>query len=216
MLLFALDAAPSLGSRFAEWFSGTLVGELLAYLKTTYFSVHLGIYEHFSSGEVAERNLEWALFALWIGVVVASIAFLCRKNLVRRYLNALYDAKADAPERAKTLEELGLKKGRGVRKLLSRPTLLARLTQVIVEGGAGESPEAKAPAFVPALNRSFFELATSRLFLPADDLEILLPRYRQKGHPALSLIATILVSIVVLALVMHFLPAALGLLDAIL
>ena len=215
-MFFALEAAASKSS-FAEWFSGTLVGELMTYFKTKYFSVKLGNYEHFPSGEIAERNLEWALFALFLGVVAASIVFLCRKNLVSRFLNALYDGKADAPERAKTLQELGLKKGRGVRRMLCRPTLLARLTQVIVEDGAGKpQEEAKAPAFVPALNRSFSELSCAKLFLPAEDLEILLPRYRQKGHPALMLVATILVSIVVLALVMHFLPTVLGLVDAIL
>ena len=101
--------------------------------------------------------------------------------------------------------------------MLCRPTLLARLTQVIVEDGAGKAQEeAKAPAFIPALNLSFSDLAEAKLFLPAEDLEILLPRYHQKGRPVLMLLATILVSIVALALVMHFLPTVLGLVDAIL
>ena len=210
MLRFAADAAPSAWSRFVEWFSGTLLGELLVYLKTKYFSVHLGSYEHLASGRYAERNLEWILFALFLGAIVAAIASVRYKRLASRFLLALQSAGASAPESAKTLEELGVAKSGALRRMLARPTPLSRLTQAIRENGEGKNEP------IPALTLSSKELLNAKFFLATENLETLLPRCRQKGHPALILAITIVVSIVALALVMRFLPAVLGLLDAIL
>ena len=188
--------------------SSTLVGELLTYLKTKYFSVHLGNYEHIATGPDTERTLEWALFALFLGIIVASAASIRYKRLVNRFLTALQNAGADVPERAKTLGELGFGKSLALRRLLFRPTPLARLMQAVVGEGKSEP--------VAILTLSFRELSSACFFLTTENLEALLPRYRQKGHPALVLTLTIVVSIVALALVMRFLPAVLGLLDAIL
>ena len=195
-------------------FSSTLVGELLVYLKTKYFSVHLGNYEHVASGPAAERTLEWALFALFLGIIVASAASIRYKRLVTRFLSAVKSAEAFSPASARTLDELGLEKYRAIRRLLFRPTPLARLTQALTESGAGENE--KAPAAVPALTLSLAVLSSARFFLSAEDCETLLSRYRQKGHPALVLTLTILISIVALALTMRLLPLVLGLVDAIL
>ena len=188
--------------------SSTLVGELLAYLKTKYYSVHLGNYEHIATGPDTERTLEWALFALFLGIIVASAASIRYKRLVNRFLTALQNASADAPERAKTLGELGFGKSLALRRLLFRPTPLARLMQAVVGEGKTEP--------VAILTLSFRELSSARFFLTTEDLEALLPRYRQKGHPALVLTLTIVVSIVALALTMYLIPLVLGLLDAIL
>ena len=209
-MLFAADAAPTLWERFVEWFSGTVVCELFVYLKTKYFSLHLGSYEHLSSGSAAEENLEWILFALFLGAIVAAFASIRYKRVCFRFLSALQSAGATSSESAKTLSELGLKKSISLRRLLFRPTPIARLTQAIRESGEGKTEP------IPALSLSLRELSSAKFFLPAEDLENLLPRYRQKGHPALVLAITIIISIVALALVMRYLPAVLGLLDAIL
>ena len=209
-MLFAADAAPTLWERFVEWFSGTVVCELFVYLKTKYFSLHLGSYEHLSSGAEAEQSLEWILFALFLGAIVAAFASIRYKRVCFRFLSALQTASATSPESAKTLSDLGLRHSLSLRRLLFRPTPIARLTQAIGVGGEGEIEP------IPALSLSFRELSSAKFFLPTDDLESLLSRYRQKGHPALALTLTIIVSIVALALVMRYLPVVLGLLDAIL
>ena len=230
MLLFARIALGKAG----DWFSKTLVGELLVYLKTRYFTLQFGNYEHLPVTEDARKSLEWFLFALFLGVIVAVAAYLRHRAIASSLLSALKSHEATEEGSAKTLAELGLEKRPAIRRLLARPTPLSRA--VLIAKEEASQPEAtaeevlstetsteitptaakKEPDNIPALTLGTKELSSARLFLPTEELESLEAHYRQKGHPALILAATILLSTVALALVFRFLPVVLGVVDSIL
>ncbi|MBQ7172771.1 MAG: hypothetical protein IJR88_01450 [Clostridia bacterium] len=217
-------------SKFTDWFSKTLVGELLAYLKTRYFTLQFGNYEHIPVSESFRHSLEFLLYALAIGIVVAVAAYLRHRAVAWSLLSALESAEATAPDKAKTLEELGLAKRFSIRRILARPTPLSHKVLVAKEAAEAAEPTEEAPAEspdgepqkaekapdIPALALDSKELAATPLFLPGEDLASLKEHYRRRGHPALVIAVTVLLSTVTLALVMRFLPFVLGLVDTIL
>lgn len=219
--------------KFTDWFSTTVVGELLAYLKMRYFTLQFGNYEHIPVTEDFRHSLEFLLYALAIGIVVAVAAYLRHRAVAWSLLSALESADATAPDKAKTLDELELGKRRSIRRILARPTPLSHKVLVAketaepteleepIEEAPAESPDGepqtteKAPD-IPALALDSKELAATPLFLLKEDLASLKEHYRRRGHPALILAVTVVLSTVTLALVMRFLPFVLGLVDTIL
>ena len=149
--------------QLAEWYHGSLIYELLNYLKETYFTVKFGEYENFSIGETAASTIESMIPALAIALVIAAIMTARVRINQGRFVRRLLKNDCLSPASAKSLLELDLFRNGAIRRELLRGTNLRMvvrcvhadgtetgvgilLDQVYSAQAAAEEPVADAPA----------------------------------------------------------------------
>ena len=191
MLVFQSAAfAATLWERLVSWYHRSAFRELITYLDDRYFSVDLGVYQHFSvsaqTGSVV-RNL---ILGLALGLILAAGISCYLKTVHGGFVRRLLAEGCTTPETAKSLYELG-----------SGGTIGARVHRV---GAVGE------PAS-DAVN-----LSAARFYIPEDLRYRAEFRYEKKGSGAPMMILTVVLTVVAAALLCHFLPQLLGLADVIL
>ena len=95
-----------------------LLGELREYFYETYFSPDFSGYKYINLGN-NNTTLAQLLFGLAIGAIIACIINYVYKQKLGIFIRKLLKNEAFSPENAYTLEELGLKKKRLLRRSLS-------------------------------------------------------------------------------------------------
>ena len=84
----------------------------------------------------AAFNLSVLIIGLLLGGLLATIATVFYQRIVNRFFIALRREGATSPKTAKTLDELGFKPMFGMRRaLLSRTSIVRKLTSVVLEDG---------------------------------------------------------------------------------
>lgn len=203
MLVFQSAAfAATLWERLVSWYHRSAFRELITYLDDRYFSVDLGVYQHFSvstqTGSVV-RNL---ILGLALGLILAAGISCYLKTVHGGFVRRLLAEGCTTPETAKTLYELGYFHNISIRNQLRSGGTIGALVHRVEAVGEPASDAAN--------------LSAARFYIPEDLRYRAEFRYEKKGSGAPMMILTIVLTVVAAALLCHFLPQLLGLADVIL
>ncbi len=185
-----------------SWYHRSAFRELITYLDDRYFSVDLGVYQHFSvsaqTGSVV-RNL---ILGLALGLILAAGISCYLKTVHGGFVRRLLAEGCTTPETAKSLYELGYFHNISIRNQLRSGGTISALVHRV--GAVGE----------PASDAT--NLSAARFYIPEDLRYRAEFRYEKKGSGAPMMILTVVLTVVAAALLCRFLPQLLGLADVIL
>lgn len=194
--------AVTLWDRLVGWYHRSVFRELIDYLDTTYFSVDLGIYQHFSVSSQTGSVVKNLILGLAFGFILAAGISCYLKTVHGGFVRRLLAEGCNSPETARSLYELGYFHNISIRNQLRRGGTIGALVRRV--GAAGE----------PATDAT--DLSAARFYIPEDLRYRAEFRYEKKGSGAPVLILTVVLTVVAAALLCHFLPQLLGLADVIL
>ncbi len=188
----------------SEWYQGSLIKELLDHLTDRYFSVDLYVYDNFSFATGTAGKLQSIIFAVVIGMLLASIITVYLRAVPGGFVRALLKAEANSPESAATLRQLGYFRSSAIRRELSRGVNLRRVVMQAEEvaGHAQESGEVSKNDTHPQK----IDFLTARFYIPEELRFRAENRYNTKGSDLRLLILTPIIVLILAALVGYFLP----------
>ena len=146
-------------------------------------------------------TLASVIFPLIAGVILAVCAMFFVKKTTGRFVKALLDEKADAPETAKTLAELGYQK-KPLLKYALRPgsTLRKIVLTAPADGQSEETPDAASAAETPISENT-------RFYIPEDKAYRAETTYNPDGMSILLLLLIVLALIVLSFVLLSLIPA---------
>lgn len=188
-------------------------GDILDYLRETYWEADFGYYENFDLHINGLTLGQLIIFAM-LACLVASLCVSYQRTYLGQLVRALYAREAFDEGSALSLGELGLAKKSLLKLELGRPQTVLRKSIRYV----GESE----PRYVDAKGRIHYrthevlDFEKLRFYLPEGLRERAIIRFSGKGSGAKSFLLSILVAVVGTALLIHLLPALFSFADAIL
>lgn len=194
--------AATIWDRLVEWYQRSVFRELIDYLDETYFSVDLGIYQHFSVSSQTGSLVKNLILGLALGFVLAAGISCYLKTVHGGFIRHLLAEGCTSPESAKTLYELGYFHNISIRNQLRSAGAIGALVRSV--GADGEPTSGAA------------DLSGAKFYIPEDLRDRAEFRYEKKGSGALSTVLTVVLTLIAAALLCHFLPQLLGLADVIL
>lgn len=202
----------------------TLLRELWDYFVENYFTLDLGQYENLgfsgtNSGGLI--NLSWAIIALCLGMIIASILAVYEKRGLGEFVRKLIYEECYTPESAKTLTQLGFRKNVAVRGALRSGSLSKVVKCAQKQAYDAEIEQKRAlyeqnaqkgdPAFKSFAYKINFE--TDTFYIPKDESYAADVRYDKKGSGLLTVLIVTIVAVVLSAFIIFMLPDVLQLLD---
>lgn len=194
--------AATLWDRLVDWYHRSAFRELIDYLDETYFSVDLGIYQHFSVSARTGSLVKNLILGIAIGLIVAAGISSYLKAVHGGFIRRLLSDGCTSAETAKSLSELGFFHNISIRNQLRSGGTFGALVRSV--DAAGEPASAAT------------NLSVARFYIPEDLRDRAEIRYDRKGSGAPALILTIALTVIGAALLCYFLPQLLGLADVIL
>ena len=150
-----------------------------------------------SNGSVTPELIIWALL---IGFCIALAMALFSKRYMGKFVHTLLSQKIDAPEKAKTLEELGYKNNPFVRMALVGKSAYSGL---IFE--KSEEVIYKGDSVLPAVRRKV-DFDSARFYIP----KLLFPRaqirYEKKGTHVMALVVGVIAFFALAMLALYYMP----------
>jgi hypothetical protein len=148
------------------------------------------------------------VIGLYIGIVIASLCAFYNRRVLGKLIRRLDAEGCDSPENAKTLEGIGLDKnifikfslmcGGAVRRVVAfSPTDTTRVGGIIAYA---------------SLNKERYRLEDP-IYLAPEKRDGTLSRFRAKGSGWISVLLTVVLGLVVVALIMRFAPFAVRIID---
>jgi len=194
----------SLWEKISGWYQNSLLRELINYISEQYFTMELGTYDNFAISGTSGATLRNMILAVAAGIILASLMTLYNRRGLGGFVRRLIAEKADSPENAKTLMELGYFRSTMIRRELARGTAL-RMVVRSPEKEAFENRETKTPkkGIEPAYKHDFM---TARFYIPEDLRARAEVRFDLKGSGWLPTLITIAVTVVAASLMCWFLP----------
>ncbi len=114
----------SLIDKLHAWYEGSLLRELVIYIKETYFTLEFGVYDHISIDPAsANTSVLRIVLGIMLGLIVASAMITYTRTNTSKFIKSIKNAGADSPENAKTLAELGAFRSAFVRRELKNGAL---------------------------------------------------------------------------------------------
>ena len=120
----AAATAPSLWERIAEWYQGSFIAEMLAYLSERYFSVDFGNYENISLSSGAGGTARNLILAFAAGFIIAFLFSAYTRVVLGGFVRRLNAEQCNSLATAKTLFELGYFRNVSIRSALAKGTAL--------------------------------------------------------------------------------------------
>lgn len=194
--------AATIWDRLVGWYNRSVFRELIDYLDTTYFSVDLGVYQHFSVSSQTGALVKNLILGLALGLILAAGISCHLKTVHGGFVRRLLAEGCNSPETAKSLYELGYFHNISIRNLLRSGGAIGALIRSTEAAG---EPASVSP-----------DLSHARFYIPEDLRYRAEFRYEKKGSGVPVLILTAVLSLVAAALLCYFLPQLLGLADVIL
>ena len=205
--VFFSAAAPSLGEQIAGWYQNSTLGELIAYFKETYFTMLFGAYDHFSVTEQTANMINKIIPALIWGIIIASLAaFYCRR-IVGDFVRTLVKKEAIDADAAVTLLDTGAFRSTVVRRELCRGAFLRKVVFCREEQNFLNEKGKDATYKI--------DFTKDHFYIPADLKDRAEIRFDKKGSGWLSVVLTIVLVPVVVALICRFMPNVLHLVDSV-
>ena len=209
----------SLWEKIAEWYQGSLIHELLEYLSQTYFSVDFGTYEHFSVSGTSGGTVRNMILAIALGIIIAAVLTAYTREGLGGFVRRLIKEDALAPEKSKTLMELGYFRSTMLRRALSRGSALRMVVRCTEQEafeanraeqgtdavGTADKPKAKIP-FLKGTSEYRMDFTTARFYIPEDLRHRAEIRFDKKGSGWIPVIVISVVTVIAASALCFFLP----------
>ena len=196
----------SFWEKIAIWYQNSTLGELITYLRETYFSIRFGVYDNFS---ITERNVSVVnklIPALIWGIIIAAIAtFFCRR-VVGEFVRTLCEKEAFSPETGMTLFDTGLFRSTVIRRELSRSAFLRKVVFC---------PEEQAFLLEKGKDATYkIDFMKDHFYIPEDLKYRAENRFSAKGSTWIYVVITVVAVPIVVGLLCRFMPNILQLIDS--
>ena len=159
------------------------------------FSITVKNYQHIPFDAADATMLQFIIWGVCIGAVLASLLSLYQQNIPGKLVRALLKSAAHTEEKAVTLADLGLAGRPLINRELRRGLMLKKFV---------------LPAQATA------EDGTPRYYIPEELKYRAATRYEKKGNSLVSFIFTTLLAVAIAVLLMKLIPPILSMVDAIL
>ncbi|MBQ9784404.1 MAG: hypothetical protein IJW29_09840 [Clostridia bacterium] len=221
--------------RLIGWYEQSVLRELINYIIDKYFTVHFHIYEHISIGPSSNDAARTLIFGIAIGIVIATVMVARTRTKLGGFLRRMIAEDCMAPERAKTLSELGEFRNSAVRHELSRGVTLRKyvkcceeeafLTELSAKQAVNETKteEKKPKRSFWARVLSFFtgkapddfqvDFTKAHFYIPEDLKYRVEVRFEKKGSGWLPVVLSFVGAILFIILACRFLPDILQMMD---
>ena len=202
----------------------SLIRELWDYYVGKYFTVRFEEYnyQHLSVNGGGLLSVRAVIVALFLGIIIASAVSMFQKRTLGDLVRALDREDANSPERAKTLEELGLVRASAIKHDLRRGTALKRVVRCAEEEAYNASMSEKKVTFeATEANKGKkwkeipykYNFETDHFYIPEEKMFGAVTHFNKKGTNPLVFVFTIIVSLIFMALVCWLVPEMLKLAD---
>lgn len=197
----------SFWEQIATWYQNSTLGELIAYFKETYFTIHFGAYDNFSITERTANIVNTIIPALIWGIIIAAIAtFYCRR-VVGEFVRTLCKKEALSPDAGVTLLETGLFRSTIIRRELCHSAFLRKVV-FCREEQAFLAEKGKDATYKIDFTKDHF-------YIPEDLKYRAEIRFNQKGSTWIYVVVTVVLVPVVVGLICRFMPNILQFADSI-
>lgn len=197
----------SFWEQLATWYQNSTLGELIAYFKDTYFTIHFGAYDNFSVTEQTANIVNTIIPALIWGIIIASVATVFCRRVVGEFVRTLCKKEALSPEGAVTLMETGLFRSTIIRRELCRSAFLRKVV-FCREEQEFLSEKGKDATYKIDFTKDHF-------YIPEDLKYRAETRFNQKGSTWIYALITVVLVPVVVGLLCRFMPDILQFADSI-
>ena len=197
----------SFWEQLATWYQNSTLGELIAYFKDTYFTVHFGAYDNFSVTEQTANIVNTIIPALIWGIIIASVATVFCRRVVGEFVRTLCKKEALSPEGAVTLMETGLFRSTIIRRELCRSAFLRKVV-FCREEQEFLSEKGKDATYKIDFTKDHF-------YIPEDLKYRAETRFNQKGSTWIYVLVTVVLVPLVVGLLCRFMPDILQFADSI-
>ena len=201
----------------------SLIEELWEYFVNKYFSVDLPYLENFTIKTGGLFSIQSIIVGITVGIIIASIGTIYTKRYIGGFVRRLLDCECHDAESAKTLDELGYLKNAGVRNAIKSGGTLSRLVRCVEEDDFFAEIEKKRAEFEelhkdeqkarfvePEFKR---DLNTMHFYIPEEKKYTADIRFDSKGANIGTAVIVIIASLVICALICHFLPDLIKMVD---
>ncbi|MBQ8309464.1 MAG: hypothetical protein IJX80_00440 [Clostridia bacterium] len=224
--------------QIVNWYQNSFISDILSYIFEQYYSVEFRAYESFSFGPRANETAQTLIMALAFGFIIAAIVIAYTRTRLGSFVRALLKNGCLSSGTAMTLYELGYFRNSTIRRELARGVTLRKIVfkadeEAPVEENDENADEIAAEAPLDAANQgatvkaaspanerfqflrkgSQVDFITTRFYIPEDMKYRAELRFERKGSGWLPVLLTVFGSLIGAALVCHFLPDFIGLLD---
>lgn len=176
-----------------------------------FFTPEFGEYEHLGFLGSSE-SFKWAILALYLGLIIASIVAYYNKCVLGKAIRALDAAGCTSAETAKTLAELGLDKNIFVKLSLRKGGTLASLVRRVVV--IDEENDTRVGGNAKKAGKDKVNFASDMFYIEPEKRDGLVQRFSAKGSGILSIVLVAVIGLAAVILIFKVAPFVFGLLDS--
>jgi hypothetical protein len=202
----------------------SLLRELWDYFVNTYFTVRFEEYDYqnFTVDTNGIFSFRAVVVALFLGLIVEAVIAMFQKRTLGDLVRALDRENANTPERAMTLEQLGLIRNSAIKQDLRHGTALKRVVRCVEEEEYIATMAEKRSAFEADENnkgkkwKEFpfqYDFYSHRFYIPDEMMFGATVHFNKKGTNPLVLTFAIIACLIFASLTCHLLPEMLQLAD---
>ena len=202
----------------------SLFRELWDYFVDKYFTVRFEEYnyQHLNVSGGGLLSVRAVVVALFLGIIIASAVSMFQKRTLGDLVRALDREDANTPERAKTLEELGLRRASAIKQDLRRGTALRRVVRCVEEENYHASMAEKKAAFeADEANQGKkwkdipykINFETDHFYVPEEKMFGAVTHFSKKGSNPLVFAFTVVACLIFMAVVCWLVPEMLMMAD---
>jgi len=196
----------SFWEHLAAWYQNSTLGELVAYFKDTYFTIHFGVYDNFSISLQSANLINKMIPALVWGIIIAAIATFFSRRSLGDFVGTLCKNEAFSPEKGITLLDSGAFRSTVVRRQLCRSAFLRKVVFCREE-----------QEFLAAQGRDAtykIDFTKDHFYIPEELKYRAENRFSQKGSGWLYVVLTVVLVPIVVGLLCRFMPNILQFIDS--
>jgi len=202
----------------------TLIRELWDYFMNKYFAVRFEdyTYQHISVNGEGFFSVQAIILAATLGVIAAAAVSMFQKRTLGDLVRALDRENANEPDRAMTLEQLGLIRNTAIKQDLRHGAALRRVVRCVEEEAYLASQAEKKAAFeADEANRGkkwkeipfVYDFYSNHFYVPSELMFGATVHFDKKGTNPLMFAFVVVLAIVFASVVCYLLPEMLQMAD---
>jgi hypothetical protein len=206
IIAFLRAGGSSFWEQLAGWYQNSTLGELVAYFKDTYFTIHFGAYDNFSITEQTASLVNKIIPALVWGLIIAAVATIFSRRAVGGFVDTLIKKEAFSPDASVTLFDTGKFRSTVVRRELCRSAFLRKVV-LCREEQAFYAQKGKDATYKIDFTKDHF-------YIPEDLKYRAENRFSQKGSGWLFVVLSVILVPFVVGLLCRLMPGILNFADS--
>ena len=218
---FTWAARAALASKAEEM---SLIEELWQYFLNKYFSVRFEEhnYQNINLGSNSLLSAQVIILSMFLGIIIAAAIAMFQKRTLGDLVRALDREDANTPERAMTLEQLGLLRNAAIKEGLRRGTSLKRVIRCVEEEAYLAEQEQKREELAASDPKAAqkwkdipyrYDFFQDHFYIPEDKMFGATSLFAKKGTDPLRFVITVIACIVFASVVCWLLPDMVQLAD---